>query len=170
MLVLGGFALTVLGAVVTFAWQPGQALNWKALGLILLISGLAVLLAEGAAQAFSAAASTSPTQTGQSKTSPAGYGSHTGGTRSGLVAVLSGIFAVTVLGVVTLALLRAGADADNTSTVAIATSAFGVISAVVGAYLGIKIGAEQGQAATKAVGDVQMARDARTARQGKDHG
>jgi len=50
---------------------------------------------------------------------------------------------VSTLAVVTLVLLRNGNDAA--STVSVATSAFGVISALVGAYLGIKIGTEQTQ-------------------------
>ncbi len=65
------------------------------------------------------------------------------GSRDGLIAVTVGIVSVSTLAVVTLVLLRNGNDAA--STVSVATSAFGVISALVGAYLGIKIGTEQTQ-------------------------
>lgn len=57
----------------------------------------------------------------------------------GLIAVVVGIVAVVVLAAVTIT--RLGAE-DKDSMVAITTSAFGIISAVVGAYLGIKISAE----------------------------
>lgn len=63
----------------------------------------------------------------------------------GLIAVVSGITAVTVLAVITLTQLD---STDKSSMVAIATSAFGVISAVVGAYLGIKITADHSANAT----------------------
>jgi len=65
------------------------------------------------------------------------------GSRDGLIAVTVGIVLVFSLAVVTLILLRKGSD--PASTVSIATSAFGVISALVGAFLGIKIGTEQTQ-------------------------
>ena len=65
------------------------------------------------------------------------------GSRDGLIAVTVGIVLVFSLAVVTLILLRKGND--PASTVSIATSAFGVISALVGAFLGIKIGTEQTQ-------------------------
>lgn len=57
----------------------------------------------------------------------------------GLIAVVVGIVAVVILASVTIT--RLGAE-DKDSMVAITTSAFGIISAVVGAYLGIKISAE----------------------------
>ncbi len=152
-----GLTLALLGAVLAFALQPGRPADWTALGLIVLIAGLAALLVRGAVELSSAASTIRSGQVGQSaEQEGAKNGSESRraprGDRalSGLLAVVTGILAVVVLGVVTLALLRGGAD--NSSTVAIATSAFGVISAVVGAYLGVKIGAEQGQAANEAAG------------------
>jgi hypothetical protein len=59
----------------------------------------------------------------------------------GLVVVVIGVLAVTTLAIVTMALIRSGKDAN--SMIPLATTAFGVISAVVGAYLGIKIGTDQ---------------------------
>jgi hypothetical protein len=63
----------------------------------------------------------------------------------GLIAVLFGILAVAVLSIVTITRLEAD---DKDSMVAVTTSAFGIISAVVGAYLGIKISAETNAKAT----------------------
>ncbi len=57
----------------------------------------------------------------------------------GLIAVVVGIVAVTALTVVTLTQLG---TANKDSVVAVTSSAFGIISAVVGAYLGIKISSE----------------------------
>lgn len=71
---------------------------------------------------------------------------------AGLVAVAIGVLAVTSLAIATMAFIDSGRDA--THVVPLATSAFGVVSAVVGAYLGVKIGTEQSKAfadeATKA--------------------
>lgn len=55
----------------------------------------------------------------------------------GLIAVVTGVAAVTGLAVVTLTQLE-----NKSSMVAVTSSAFGIISAVVGAYLGIKITAD----------------------------
>lgn len=60
----------------------------------------------------------------------------------GLVAVVVGVTAITVLAIVTMALVDGNKEVANT-LIPLTTSAFGVISAVVGAYLGIKIGADQ---------------------------
>jgi hypothetical protein len=59
----------------------------------------------------------------------------------GLVSVVVGVAAITVLAVATMAFIDSGRDA--TILVPLSTSAFGVISAIVGAYLGIKIGTDQ---------------------------
>ena len=63
----------------------------------------------------------------------------------GLIAVVVGILAVAVLSIVTITRLG---SSDTDSMVAVTTSAFGIISAVVGAYLGIKISAETNAKAT----------------------
>jgi apolipoprotein N-acyltransferase len=59
----------------------------------------------------------------------------------GLVAVLFGVFAITALAISTMAFIDSGKDANT--MIPLTTAAFGVISAVVGAYLGIKIGTDQ---------------------------
>ncbi len=59
----------------------------------------------------------------------------------GLVSVIVGVTAITILAVATMAFIDSGRDA--TILVPLSTSAFGVISAIVGAYLGIKIGTDQ---------------------------
>lgn len=60
---------------------------------------------------------------------------------AGLVSVVVGVFCITALALATMAFI--GSDHDGNVIVPLATAAFGVISAVVGAYLGIKIGTDQ---------------------------
>jgi hypothetical protein len=59
----------------------------------------------------------------------------------GLVSVVIGVLAITVLAIATMAFIDSGKDAST--LVPLSTAAFGVISALVGAYLGIKIGTDQ---------------------------
>ncbi|HEV3323214.1 MAG TPA: hypothetical protein VG147_13615 [Solirubrobacteraceae bacterium] len=59
----------------------------------------------------------------------------------GLVAVVVGVLAVTVLAISTMAFIDS--DKDANTVIPLSTAAFGVISAIVGAYLGIKIGTDQ---------------------------
>jgi hypothetical protein len=59
----------------------------------------------------------------------------------GLVAVVTGVLAVTVLAIATMAFVESGKDGNT--LIPLSTAAFGVISAIVGAYLGIKIGTDQ---------------------------
>src|SRR6202035_2125119 len=59
----------------------------------------------------------------------------------GLVAVVGGVLAITALAISTMAFI--GSDKDANTIVPLSTAAFGVISAIVGAYLGIKIGTDQ---------------------------
>jgi apolipoprotein N-acyltransferase len=59
----------------------------------------------------------------------------------GLVAVVIGVLAITALAVSTMAFIDSGKDANT--MIPLSTAAFGVISAIVGAYLGIKIGTDQ---------------------------
>ena len=59
----------------------------------------------------------------------------------GLISVVVGVVAIVVLAIATMAFIDSGRDAN--SIVPLASSAFGVVSAVVGAYLGIKIGTDQ---------------------------
>ena len=76
----------------------------------------------------------------------------------GLIAVVVGILAVTGLALFTLAQL----DTNNQDgMVAVTSSAFGIISAVIGAYLGIKISADTNAKASadvkRAAGDAAVA-------------
>lgn len=58
-----------------------------------------------------------------------------------LVSVVIGVLAITGLAIATMAFIDS--DKDATTLVPLSTAAFGVISAIVGAYLGIKIGTER---------------------------
>jgi len=62
-------------------------------------------------------------------------------TIGGLVVVAIGVLAITILAVTTMAFI--GSDKDGNTIVPLSTAAFGVISTIVGAYLGIKIGTDQ---------------------------
>lgn len=63
---------------------------------------------------------------------------------AGLIAVAIGVLAVTGIAIATMAFVDSKGDA--TTLIPFATAAFGVISAVVGAYLGIKLGTDQSKA------------------------
>jgi len=72
----------------------------------------------------------------------------------GLIAVLAAILAVTALAIFTMAQL----DTDNQdSMIAVTTSAFGIISALVGAYLGIKITADTSARTTEQAREAAVA-------------
>jgi hypothetical protein len=137
-LIVGGiFAL--VGGVLAFALKDGDAsalgVDLQALGGVLLAAG-ALLVAAGGLQSM------------------AGVGGGDGGGNSdgvksvgGLIAVVTGVVAVTAL---TLVVTQAtGLEKD--SVVAITTSAFGIISTVIGAYLGIKISSEASEKANSAL-------------------
>lgn len=66
-----------------------------------------------------------------------------------LVAVVIGVLAVTILAIVTMAFIDSGTNANT--IIPLSTAAFGVISAIVGAYLGIKIGTDQSKDLAKEV-------------------
>ena len=127
-----GLLLAVVGATLAFALDNPDLGKFEVevFGGIVLGAG-AIMLAAGAIAAVA--------------TAGAGTGSGTATAVDpsnlraivGLVAVVAGIAAVTALTVVTVTLLG-----KDDSQVAITSSAFGVISAVVSAYLGIKITAE----------------------------
>lgn len=127
-----GFMFALVGAVLAFALDDGDAsvlgVSLEPLGGVLFAAG-ALLIVGGAVGSFRLS------------------GDDGGGapdansikTIGGLLAVLGGITAVTALAIVTLAKLGSG---NKESMVAVTSSAFGIISAVVGAYLGIKITAD----------------------------
>ena len=138
---IGGFSLAFVGAVLAFALKDSDA---AVLGVRLQPLG-GVLFAVGALIIAAAAI-------GSIGDGKGGAGSSAESIKSigGLIAVVVGIVAVTSLAIVTLTRLD-----NKASAVAVTSSAFGIISAVVGAYLGIKISsdntANSGEEATKAV-------------------
>ncbi|HET7509917.1 MAG TPA: hypothetical protein VFJ65_06680 [Solirubrobacterales bacterium] len=73
-------------------------------------------------------------------------------TKTGLIAVVTGVVAVVALAIVTVSFLGSG---NKDSIVAITTSAFGIISATVSAYLGIKASANSAAAASEHAGEKQ---------------
>jgi hypothetical protein len=66
-------------------------------------------------------------------------------TVTGLVAVVAGITAVGALTITTVELVGVGQEGNTEATVAITTSAFGIVSTVITAYLGIKATANAGK-------------------------
>lgn len=138
LFVTGGL-LTVLGAILVFALKdPNEAIGsveLQPLGGILMVAGILLIAVAGI--------------------SLMGGGNGNGGnngvnldnirTVGGLVAVVAALIAVTALTIYTLAALDS--SKENT-VVGVTSSAFGIISAVTGAYLGIKITADTQREAT----------------------
>ena len=124
---IAGVAFALTGAVLTFALKDGGAsalgVQLDALGGILFAAGVLLMAAAGVQSLGS----------GES-------GLNADGIKSvgGLIAVVTGIVAVTALTIVT----TQAASLSKEAIVAITSSAFGIISTVIGAYLGIKISSE----------------------------
>lgn len=135
-LIVGG-TCALVGAVLVFALKDGDAsalgVDLQALGGVLLAAG-ALLIAAGALQSLAGIG---------------GGGLNSDGVKSvgGLIAVVTGVVAVTSL---TLVVTQA-TGLEKESVVAITTSAFGIISTVIGAYLGIKISSEASEKANSAL-------------------
>ncbi len=133
-----GLLLALVGAVLAFALKDTHAavlgVSLRPFGGVLFAAG--VLLVAGVA--------ISSMGTGGDG---GGGSTDLGGIKAvgGLIAVVVGVVAVTALAVVTLTRLD---SESKDSVVAVTTSAFGIISAVVGAYLGIKISADTNQKAS----------------------
>lgn len=125
---IAGFLFALVGAVLAFALRDSHA---SVLGVRLQPFG-GVLFATGALMIAAAAISSIGDGGGGATTNAEGIKSV-----GGLIAVVVGITAVTALAIVTLTRLE-----NKTSAVAVTSSAFGIISAVVGAYLGIKISSD----------------------------
>ena len=123
---IAGLSFALVGAVLAFALKDSDAsvlgVSLQPLGGVLFAAG--VLLMAGAAIGSMGTGGSADTDS----IKPIG----------GLIAVVVGITAVTALAIVTLTQL----GDKSSSIVAVTSSAFGIISAVVGAYLGIKITAE----------------------------
>jgi hypothetical protein len=156
---LGGFLFALVGAVLAFALKDSDAsvlgVSLRPLGGVLFAAG--VLLVAGAAigsmrgggggdcSKGGVGGGDCSTGTGESSIKEIG----------GLIAVISGITVVGALAVVTLTQLG---SKEESSIVAVTSSAFGVISAVVGAYLGIKISADTSAKAGDDAKDAAVAR------------
>jgi hypothetical protein len=67
--------------------------------------------------------------------------------RGALTIVLAGVGAIVLLAVVALLVLGLKLESSE-ATVSVATSAFGVVGSIVGAYFGVKLGSDQAAAAT----------------------
>jgi hypothetical protein len=150
-LIIFGLLLAVIGAVLAFALDELDAgsLNIQALGGILLATG--AVLAVGAS--IIALGGNGGSRDGAGLADPTSLKSIVG-----LVAVLAGVVAVTALTIITVTSLS-----DQSSEIAVTSSAFGVISGVVTAYLGIKITAEAGvEAGGKAKAEGERAASANT--------
>lgn len=124
---ISGVAFALTGAVLTFALENSDAsalgVKLQTLGGILFAAGVLLMAAAGVESLI-----------GDKD------GLNAEGVKSvgGLIAVVTGIIAVTTLALVTT---QAG-SLSKESIVAITSSAFGIISTVIGAYLGIKISSE----------------------------
>ncbi len=139
-----GFVFALVGAVLAFSLEDDQAsvlgVSLRPLGGVLLAAGVLLI----------AAAAIGPMGS-------AGGGTDAGSIKSigGLIAVVAGITAVTALAIVTLAQLG---STNKESIVAVTSSAFGIISAVVGAYLGIKISADTSEKASDQAKDAAVSK------------
>jgi peptidoglycan/LPS O-acetylase OafA/YrhL len=153
----------VLGAILAFTLEkPGDVINGlrlNSLGLVLMTAGLLVAAGWVAATWWEATGNRRAMQLATGVPAAQFPGGSASRTESlikgigGLIAVLFAIGAVVTLFVVTVSLTG---NLTPETTIALATTAFGVISAVVGAYLGIKITSENNQqqaAATQALAD-----------------
>lgn len=129
-----GFLFALVGAVMAFALTDSDAsvlgIEFEPLGGVLIAAG-ALLMAGGAI--------VSTRLDGGGGHPDRGSDANSIKTIGGLVAVLAGIIAVTAMALVTTTRLG---SSNKESIVAVTSSAFGIISAVVGAYLGIKITAD----------------------------
>lgn len=138
-----GFLLALVGAILAFALKDSEAsvlgVSLRPLGGVFFGAGV-LLLGWGAIASL------------RSDGGSAGTGGNPVKEVGGLIAVVTGVTAVAALAIVTLTQL---AD-KSSSIVAVTSSAFGVISAVVGAYLGIKISSDSNTKSEGAVGEVAV--------------
>ena len=133
-----GFAAALIGAILVFALDLSDptvgGLDLHAFGGVLLAAG--VLLMGGAALGGGSSGADNGGATDSNSIKAMG----------GLIAVVAAIVAVGALTVVTLTQLG---STNKDSMIAVTSSAFGIISAVVGAYLGIKITADTTEKASE---------------------
>jgi len=138
---IAGLSFALVGAVLAFTLKESDA---SVLGVSLQPFG-GVLFAAGVLLMAGAAIGSMGSNGSTSSTTIKSVG--------GLIAVVVGITAVTALTIVTLTQL----GDKSSSIVAVTSSALGIISAVVGAYLGIKITAETTEKASDQVKDAAVA-------------
>lgn len=133
-LAVAGGVVAVIGAVLIFALEnPDEAVGsveLQPLGGILMATG--ILLMSGVGISLMGGGGGNPGNGGGSDSSSIKA-------MGGLIAVVAGIGAVALLAIVTLTRFDSTKESE---AIALASSAFGVISAVVGAYLGIKVTAD----------------------------
>jgi uncharacterized protein YacL len=67
--------------------------------------------------------------------------------KGALTIVLAGVGAIVLLAIAALLILGLKLESSE-ATVSVATSAFGVVGSIVGAYFGVKLGSDQAAAAT----------------------
>ena len=149
------FGVAILGGVLAFAIDDGH-LRAKPLGLVLLTAGAVLVVGWCGDRWFSRTARAGNTE-GSKPNPPAGPSPAPTGIDAlravaGLIAVLAAVGSIVALFVLTIS-LKSGFTADN--AIAFATSAFGVISAITGAYLGIKITSDQAAGTQQAAGIAQ---------------
>jgi hypothetical protein len=134
---IGGLSFGLVGAVLAFALEDSDAsvlgVSLQPLGGVLFATGVLLVGASAVASMGDGDGGNGNATTVKSV--------------GGLIAVVVGITAVSALTIVTLTQL----GDKSSSIVAVTSSAFGIISAVVGAYLGIKITAESTEKASDQV-------------------
>ncbi len=140
-----GFLLALVGAILAFALKDSNAsvlgVSLRPLGGVFFGAGI-LLLGWGAIAAVRSDGGSGSAGTGGNPIREVG----------GLIAVVTGVTAVAALAVVTLTQL----GNKSSSIVAVSSSAFGVISAVTGAYLGIKISSDSNTKSEAAVGEAAV--------------
>ncbi len=150
-LLLVAMAVGVVGGVLAFALEDGQAsaagVDLQAFGLVLLAFALVLAAGSAVTMVDFGARATETTEGEKGEKGKTDVDSLKVVTN--LLAVVAGIVAVAVLTVVSAGLLN-----DSESTVAVTTSALGIISTVVTAYLGIKATANTSSKASDTAAEI----------------
>jgi hypothetical protein len=141
LVLAAGLLLAVSGAVLAFALQPGQPVDWTALGLIILIVGLAVL--SGAVVSPRNAPNDPALRTDRL----IGLVQTSGG-------ALTVALAMTFTVVVALVAIPLAAGPDRAT---VATAAFTGVGTIAGAYFGLRVGAEGTEQAERDRQEAQLA-------------
>lgn len=145
LLAVGGLT-TLVGAMLVFALDNHETkvigLNLQSVGGVLLVAGLLLLIGLAIGSLGDGSSGGRAATTGS--TTPSGGVPAIGG----LIAVVSGTIIVGALAAFTMTRLGSG---EKDSAIAVASAAFGVISAVIGAYLGIKVTSDHNTDAKNAV-------------------